>query len=97
MRQRGEVTAHSSAQLHEGSESGIVLASFDPTNVAAVETRFMCETLLRHGECKPLRTYALAEDFQVPIHLTVVIEKMIISPRSMSPILLNSEAMQSLS
>jgi len=66
--QRCNVTAKGASDLHEGHEGEIVLAAFDTTDVAAIEPRFMRQTLLRHAEFAARRANPVPKNIQVGVH-----------------------------
>ena len=67
-RQSRNITAEGAGDLHEGHEGEIVLAAFNAPDVAAVEARFMRQTLLRHAEFAARRANPLPKNIQVGVH-----------------------------
>lgn len=46
-----------------------MFAALDPADVAAIESGFVRQTLLRHTKLAPLGTDAFAEDVEIRVHI----------------------------
>jgi hypothetical protein len=66
--QRRHVAFHSPAQFNKDREGRVVLAPLDTTDIAAIQTGLMRQSLLRHVEPAPPLANAFSEDVEVRVH-----------------------------
>lgn len=67
-RQRRHITPHRPRQSYKRHECEIVFAALDPTDIAAIEARFMRQSFLRQTQLTPAGANALAKNVEVWVH-----------------------------
>ncbi len=69
MCQRCHVTPHRPCDPDQRHKRQVVFAALDPAHIAAIQPRFVGQSLLRHTKLSPLGTNAFAENVEIRVHI----------------------------